>query len=100
MVRKEALMFVLFTYLFISIAFLAISTNANNIFVKVPRPTLTKNLAVQYGESRDNNNNIDVHCECCVWRTACLRFCCKSKTKIADEMPPLNYAMQYLNSTH
>ncbi|QHN96063.1 uncharacterized protein DS421_18g615130 [Arachis hypogaea] len=80
MVRKETLVFVLFSYLFISIAFLVISTNGDNIFVKVPRPVLTNKHLFKYDESRENYNIEVNHCPCCVWSEDvprhCVDLCC------------------------
>ncbi|XLR36070.1 hypothetical protein S83_063970, partial [Arachis hypogaea] len=53
MVRKEIVVFVLFSYLFISITFLATSTNADTTIVKLPRPALTTKVAVHNNSSKN-----------------------------------------------
>ncbi|MED6109323.1 hypothetical protein PIB30_032317 [Stylosanthes scabra] len=57
-IRKETLVVVLFSYLFIITAFLAISTNGDNTFVKFPRPALTNKYVFQYGDEYSDNYDI------------------------------------------
>ncbi|QHO32144.1 hypothetical protein HN51_020235 [Arachis hypogaea] len=90
MVRKEILVCVIFSYLFISITFLATSTNADTTIVKLPRPALTTKVAVHNNSTKNIEGN---GIECCVWFIKCVKHCrCRinchnSETKMAEELP-------------